>query len=191
MDWEFTIGDGVQIEEILLNGYHQQNALNVGDIPVSNMSLTEGTGWMGCGYRWPLSTGGCNTPELVGQIEERFNTPISSFSGAYRASHFVIEGSPVGESVGVPNPGVGNLVDGPDADLVYNSSTGDVTIDLSDIADTYPFGDGTIWWQDFSAQRLFFAFANDSGSFVPENLDPFRGEIPSRAPIGSENRIIC
>ena len=106
--------------------------------------------------------------------ENLLGSRISSFTGEYRASSFTVQGNPVGTPISNPLLRHGNLVDGPNPDLIYDRQTGRVQIDLADLADHYPFGSGDIWWQHFTAQRFFLALANHDGSFRVNQLNSQR-----------------
>ena len=174
--WNFEIDEGAIVDQIVLNGYHQQSVVGAGDIPVTNFSPYTQPSLSEYPSQWPINTGGSSMQGLLVAIEEQLGTRISSFTGSYRSSGFMVQGSPVGAPTENPTVGAGSLEDGPNADLIYNATTGEVSIDLLDVArNNYPRGDGSIWWQHFDAQRLFVALANNDGSFASDALD-VRGE---------------
>lgn len=166
--WEFDIDEGVQIESIILNGFHEQTATNIGDIPVTNLSPLENA-FAACAIAWPLDTEGCDTPSLVRGVEEIMDTKISSFTGTYAGSEFTVTGRALGAEFERPATGAGNLIDGPNADLVYYPETGAVAIDLSDLS-ADPLGLGLAI--DFSVfRRLSASIGNYDNSFNPEVID--------------------
>ncbi|MFT3859241.1 MAG: hypothetical protein QM742_17635 [Aquabacterium sp.] len=95
--WVLT-GEGVSsIGQVLVNGY--EKSLVEG---ISAALVTDKTGIgnyvAACAFMWPRDTGGCNTPGLVSGVEAHFGTPITSFTGAYRANHFEMNISAVPEA---------------------------------------------------------------------------------------------
>ncbi len=88
--WRIHKEDGVNIERIILNGYHNQEVEGAEDIPVLDRSGV-GNYISACARAWPSSTGGCDTPGLVSGIEEITGTTIASFHGCYRAMTFTIK----------------------------------------------------------------------------------------------------
>jgi|GEM_PF-4349134 len=166
--WEFDIDEGVQIESIILNGLHEQTATNIGDIPATNLSPLENA-FAACAYAWPLDAEGCDTPALVRGVEGITGTKISSFTGTYAGSEFTITGRARGTEFDRPATGAGNLIDGPNADLVYYPETGAVAIDLSDLS-ADPLGLGLEI--DFSVfRRLSANIGNYDNSFNTDVID--------------------
>jgi hypothetical protein len=170
--WQLVLDPGVAVQKIILNGYHAQTISGMGSIPVVNRSNRPGglPSFGNYAYQWPLSTGGSSTQGLLTAIESFAGTRISSFTGAYRATSFTVEGSAVGSPNVNARLGAGNVLDTTSPDLIYDALTGRVQLDLSDLEVQYPFGSGDIWWQHFTAQRLFVALANHDGSFSVERL---------------------
>lgn len=179
--WRLNVDPGVSIEKIVLNGYYAQTVTGAGSVPVMNRSNLAGgqSSFGNYAYQWPQSTGGSSTQGLLVGIEDFLGTRISSFTGAYRATSFTVEGSPVGTITLNPRMGAGNVFDTVSPDLIYDSLTGRVQIDLSDLAARYPFGSGDIWWQHFTAQRLFVALANHDGTFAASELPSHHGGLSS------------
>ena len=180
VEWQFNIDPAANVEAIALSGYERQTATGHGEIPVTKL------GRINRGQQWPLGTGGGRTQMSLLDIESHFGTRVSSFTGAYQATDILIDGSPTGAEVPV-SQGAGNLVDGPNPDLYYNKSTGHIEIDIADVAEQYPFGDGNIWWQHFDAQRMFVSLANHDGSFREPMLNEF---VSSRLPLRRGNDAI-
>ncbi len=167
-NWNIQRDPGAIVEKVVLNGYYAQSVTGLSGVPVSTYTYAGGGPTLGgsnYAYAWPLSTGGSSTQGLLANLENLLGSRISSFTGAYQASSFSITGSPLGATVQNPRLGAGNLTDGPNPDLIYFPSTGEVKLDLADLAAQYPFGGGSIWWQHFDAQRLFVALANHDGTF--------------------------
>lgn len=48
-------------------------------------------------YAWPSTSGGSNTPGMVGAVEALYGSPISTFSGTYIATDFSVVLAPVPE----------------------------------------------------------------------------------------------
>ena len=179
--WRFDIDPGAAVEKIVVSGYYAQSVTGAGGVPVVMRSYqAAGETRLGpTAYRWPLSTGGGSTQGFLVAVEDLFDTRVSSFTGAYHATSFTVEGTPAGTPVVNPRLGAGNLFDGPNPDLIYNCRTGDVQIDLADLAAQYPFGSGDIWWEHFDGQRLFIALANHDGSFLVDQIERGRlGDLP-------------
>src|SRR3990172_10587087 len=94
--WILDAQAGTRIAEIVLNGLHQQEVVNMGGIPVVNKS-GPGNYFSACAYQWPSDNQGCNTPALVRGVESLIGTPITAFAGDYRATDFTVVGVPVPE----------------------------------------------------------------------------------------------
>ena len=88
VDWTVNAVSGAQIQEVILNGYHPQTVSGlVFGIPVTTRS-GPGNYLSACGYAWPSSTGGCNTPLLVSNAESLTQLQLTSFIGCYQANSF-------------------------------------------------------------------------------------------------------
>jgi hypothetical protein len=170
VNWIIERDPGAAIEKIILNGFYSQSVSGAGSTPVLNLSGYSSS-FGSYAYQWPLSTGGSDTQQLLANVEDYFGVRVSSFAGAYRANSFSITGSAVGGMNQNPRLGAGNLTDGASPDLLYDARTGEVRLDLTDLAARYPFGSGDIWWQHFDAQRLFVALANHDSSFNVAGFD--------------------
>lgn len=97
--WIMDIESDANIQQILLNGYHDQVVLNAGDIPIRNRSPIPN--WLGyIAYQWPGTapgTGSPNTGRLIEAAERIARVPLTSFTGVYRADEFTLLGTPVPE----------------------------------------------------------------------------------------------
>ena len=92
--WNLNIASGVNISEIILNGYSDQQISGVSGITVTNRS-GPGNYFSACAYAWPSSTGGCDTPGLISGVEAYTGLTLTAFSGVYRATDFTVTTSPV------------------------------------------------------------------------------------------------
>jgi hypothetical protein len=90
-------GAGVQnIHSVLINGYF---AGSVSGIDAAKVIDKSGPG-QSLGtfpYAWPSAPGGSNTQALLNAVEAIYNTPVSTFTGAYGATAFTVALSAVPE----------------------------------------------------------------------------------------------
>jgi hypothetical protein len=178
--WHLNLAPGARIDRIVLNGFYPQTITGAGSIPVQSYFNVGGSGALGVGggdyaYAWPLSTGGSSTQGLLVGVENLLGTRVSSFTGSYQASLFSVTGSPDSQQTVNPLLGAGNLTDGAHPDLIYNQITGEVRIDLADLAAQYA-------GSTFNQQRLFLALANHDGTlnaagFNQTDLDALAANI--------------
>jgi hypothetical protein len=189
-NWQLNIDSRANVQQIIVNGSNPQSVAGAGAIPVSYYgNYPGGSGNLGgapdnTAFQWPLDTGGGNTQDFLLRVENLLGTRISSFTGAYQAAHFTVTGSPTGQQVVNPIIGAGNLVDGPNPDLIYNKATGEVKLDLSDLAAQYPK-----YGVPFTQERLFLALANQDSSFNVANFNfTGLGSVP-RTPLLNANRL--
>lgn len=90
-------GDGLSfVDSILVNGYYLSRVTDFDGLSVLNRS-GQGNYISACGYWWPSSSGGCDTPSLVNGVELNYGEQITTFSGAYRATSFSVALTPVPE----------------------------------------------------------------------------------------------
>lgn len=92
--WNLNIGSGVNINEVILNGYHSQQVSGTSGINVTDRS-GPGNYFSACAYAWPSSAGGCDTPGLISGVEAYTGLTLTAFSGVYRATDFTVTTSPV------------------------------------------------------------------------------------------------
>lgn len=92
--WNLNVDAGVNISQIILNGYHTQNISGASGTTVVNKSGL-GNYFAACAFQWPSDTGGCNTPGLVASAQNLTGLTLTSFTGAYRATDFTVTTSPV------------------------------------------------------------------------------------------------
>lgn len=87
--WTVTAAEGVTLEKVILNGYHDQTA----DVPAGvQVEVYDGPdGSLGAyAYAWPSSEGGSDTQGLVAAVENLTGRPLTSFHGCYQATGFVL-----------------------------------------------------------------------------------------------------
>lgn len=90
VEWTVTAAKGTVLNEIVVSGYTPQVVYGPKGVTVTNRSPY--TYWLGtCGYEWPYSTGGCDEPLLVANIERLTGLKLSSFQGCYHGRAFRIE----------------------------------------------------------------------------------------------------
>lgn len=92
--WNIDIAPGVNVSQIILNGYYNQALSGVGgNLLVTNKSGL-GNYLAACGYSWPYNGGGCDTNYLKSRLESFTGLTLSTFAGAYRATDFTVTTSP-------------------------------------------------------------------------------------------------
>ncbi|MGB3535252.1 MAG: hypothetical protein WBA13_17265 [Microcoleaceae cyanobacterium] len=90
--WQLQLAPGVQIEKIILNGYHDQQIAGVSGIPVEEYSYQDTGNYLGnFPYRWESVADSSTSPELVNQLNKLTGTPLTSFQGCYRGTQFKIQ----------------------------------------------------------------------------------------------------
>ncbi|MEA5522672.1 hypothetical protein [Limnoraphis robusta] len=93
VNWNVQVEPGVEIEKIIVNGYHDQKVTGVSDskIPIEEYSH-EGTGKYleNFTYQWS-SAENQGTPALVTQLSQLTGTQLTSFQGCYRGTQFEIQ----------------------------------------------------------------------------------------------------
>ncbi|MBK8255970.1 MAG: hypothetical protein IPK82_25300 [Polyangiaceae bacterium] len=91
--WVVTAGPGVIIKRVIATGYEEQ-AVTISPVgtTVSTLDYETHGAFVGCGYEWPDTDpmSGCETPELLAQIEGLLQLEPTSFHGCYAASAFVM-----------------------------------------------------------------------------------------------------
>lgn len=91
--WTVTTGPGVTIKRVIATGYEEQTFLITPQgATVSTLDYETHGAFIGCGYEWPDTDpmSGCETPELLAQIEALLQVEPTSFHGCYAASAFVM-----------------------------------------------------------------------------------------------------
>jgi hypothetical protein len=79
------------VQSVLVNSYYVSTASGIDSTRVLNQNLGA------YAYAWPGASGGSNTPALVAAVETQYGSPISTFSGVYRATDFSVALAPVPE----------------------------------------------------------------------------------------------
>lgn len=89
VSWDFTLGPGVVVERVVLNGFSPQAVTGLDStVTITNRS---GPGFLAaCAYEWPVGTGGCATEMLIAGVEPLVGLSTTSFTGCYQASTFTI-----------------------------------------------------------------------------------------------------
>jgi hypothetical protein len=108
--WELTLGDEAEVTEILLFGYHEQLVEGADGIPVTYIDPYAAAGSV-CGYSLPYNGGGCDTDELIAEVEAAAGRSVTRFDGCYDAS--VVQ------------------YDEPEPEAVEPSALGDVILDCA------------------------------------------------------------
>ncbi|MGB3405264.1 MAG: hypothetical protein WBA77_21450 [Microcoleaceae cyanobacterium] len=90
--WQLKIAPGVQIEKIILNGYHDQQISGISGVPVEEYSYQDTGNYLGnFPYRWENISNSSSSPGLVNQLNQLTGTPLTSFQGCYRGTQFKIQ----------------------------------------------------------------------------------------------------
>jgi|GEM_PF-3540337 len=91
--WIVNHVSGVQIDRILLNGYHSQTITADPSIPVETRSYDQNRSDFGasCGYSYPYTGGGCNTEQLLQGVTAYTGLDWTSFNGCYFVDEFLLE----------------------------------------------------------------------------------------------------
>lgn len=87
--WTVTVADGVKLEKVILNGYHDQTA----DVPAGvTVEVHDGpdTSLGAYAYAWPSAEGGSDTQALVTALENLTGRALGSFNGCYHASSWTL-----------------------------------------------------------------------------------------------------
>lgn len=90
--WRVTLGPGASLSEIVVFGYHEQQVVQEGDIPVQIHSAAQGqeSPHHGCGYSLPYNGEGCDTDQLIAHVQTVTGHPVTAFDGCYDAGQFYI-----------------------------------------------------------------------------------------------------
>ena len=92
-NWIVTTDANVNIDRILLNGYHTQSISAPSNIPVENRNNEEKTGNFGyhCGYAYPGDNEACRTDLLLEEVTAYTGIEMSTFFGCYAGERFFLE----------------------------------------------------------------------------------------------------
>ena len=88
--WDLTVGPSTTITEIVLNGYNVSTVVGAPVGTVITDLTTPGSYWVACGYAWPSSSGGCDTPGLVSAAQAYTGLTLSSWSGCYHGTAWTL-----------------------------------------------------------------------------------------------------
>lgn len=87
--WIVSLAPGASLQKVVLIGYHAQSA----DVPegvaveVYDYEST-GSPLAACGYSLPYNGGGCDTDQLIANVETITGLPVTGFDGCYNATTF-------------------------------------------------------------------------------------------------------
>jgi hypothetical protein len=87
--WKVMADPGVQIQRIILSGFHTPKVTAPPGIPVEIHSYALNN-YLDTGFRWPSDFGGGNTPGLVKKLENLTGQTLTSFAGCYTGGLFVL-----------------------------------------------------------------------------------------------------
>ncbi|MEL7037352.1 MAG: hypothetical protein AAFO04_17285 [Cyanobacteria bacterium J06592_8] len=91
VNWNIQVEPGVEIEKIILNGYHDQKVTGVSGVPIEEYSYEDTGKYLGdFVYQWS-SVNPQKTPALVSQLNQLTGTQLTSFQGCYRGNQFEIQ----------------------------------------------------------------------------------------------------
>ncbi len=91
VNWNVQVEPGVEIEKIIVNGYHDQKVTGVSGVPIEEYSYAETGQYLGnFTYQW-TATQNQGTPPLVQELSQLTGTPLTSFQGCYRGTQFKIQ----------------------------------------------------------------------------------------------------
>lgn len=92
--WTIRAADQTEIEQVILNGYYQQTASVAPEVEVIDRSdFASGKPMLSdCGYG--DDEGGCDTRSLIHGAEQLTGQALTSFTGCYHASSFLIDDEP-------------------------------------------------------------------------------------------------
>lgn len=91
VNWNVQVEPGVEIEKIIINGYHDQKVTGISGVPIEEYSHQDTGKFLGnFVYQWN-SAENQETPALVTQLNQLTGTELTSFQGCYRGNQFVIQ----------------------------------------------------------------------------------------------------
>lgn len=88
-DFVLTADAGAVVERVILNGYQHHTVKAPAGTKIVDRS-GESAYLSACAYAWPSDDQGCNTQALVDGVEKLTGAAITTFTGVYRASKFVV-----------------------------------------------------------------------------------------------------
>ena len=90
--WNVTTGPDTMLVDVTAHGYDAQTIVAPDGVPTAILGYDVDFTFLGCAYEYPDQDliDGCETPELLANIEATLGQPVSSFHGCYAASEFTI-----------------------------------------------------------------------------------------------------
>jgi len=90
--WNVTTGPDTMLVDVTAHGYDAQTIIAPDGVPTAILGYDVDFTFLGCAYEYPDQdlNSGCETPELLANIEATLGQPVSSFHGCYAASEFTI-----------------------------------------------------------------------------------------------------
>jgi hypothetical protein len=87
VQWTLELAPGVDLDEVILNGYEEQAVMGQGAATVTDKSGI-GSYLSACAYFWPDNNEGCETQLLVTNAEALTGADLASFTGCYEGVSF-------------------------------------------------------------------------------------------------------
>lgn len=88
-DFVVTADPGATIERVILNGYQHHTVKAPAGTEIVDRS-GENVYLSACAYKWPSDDQGCDTQALVDGVKKLTSAEITTFTGVYRATKFVV-----------------------------------------------------------------------------------------------------
>lgn len=86
--WTVTVGEGAALSKVIVIGYAAQSATVPDGVAVEAHFYEGGDGLAACGYSLPYNGGGCDTDELVADVEALSGLSLFRFDSCYDARTF-------------------------------------------------------------------------------------------------------
>lgn len=101
-EWTVTLAPGASLEKIVAIGYFRQTVIAPPGIEVETHYYAEEqySPYAACGYSLPYNGQGCDTDQLIANVEALTGLALSSFDGCYAATAFRLATSSVCEPQG-------------------------------------------------------------------------------------------
>jgi hypothetical protein len=96
VDWTVSVGPDTELTGIYVFGYEPSTVSAPRGVPVVIVPQS------GCGYSLPYNGGGCDTDDLLAEVESTVGLPVHRFDGCYDASTVVYEPAEDVVTEGVP-----------------------------------------------------------------------------------------
>lgn len=92
VQWNLVLEPEVNLEKVIINGYHDQKISGISGIPIQEFSYQQTGKYLGkFAYRWDKLSPNSDTLSLVNKLEQFTNTNLTSFQGCYRGTSFTIK----------------------------------------------------------------------------------------------------